>query len=109
MKSLNIRSGRNGVSDLEQEKEKPNFWKYLKGKLWIILAVNVFVLVYPLSNSLGNINDLSVRLSAYAGIILGNIIWIGIYYFHYRMKVKEYKKLLKEIKKKWNAYIVIKK
>lgn len=80
--------------------EKPNFWKYLKGKIWIILLVNFYIFFFQLPNSLVDVNDFSVRLGAYIGVILVNVVWIGIYYFHYKMKVKEYKKLLKEIKKK---------
>ena len=69
--------------------EKPNFWGYLKGKLWIILVVNAYVLFFVLPESLRGVNDFSLSLGAYMGVIFMNAIWIGIYYFHYRMKKKK--------------------
>ena len=76
--------------------KKPTFGKYLKGKLWIILSVNVFVLFFVLPKSLANIDDFSVRFGAYVGAILMNVVWIGTYYFPYKRKVNEYKKLIGE-------------
>ncbi len=69
--------------------EKPNFWKYLKDKLWIILVVNIYVLFFVLPKSLRDVNDFSINLGSYAGVIFMNAKWIGIYYFHYRMKKKK--------------------
>lgn len=73
--------------------EKPNFWGYLKCKLWIILVVNVYVLFFVFPESLGDVNDFSLSLGAYMSAILVNAVWIGIYYFHYKMKVRTLKKL----------------
>lgn len=73
--------------------EELNFWGYLKGKLWIILVVNIYVLFFVLPQSLRGVNDFSVSLGAYVGTILINAVWIGIYYFYYKMKVRTLKKL----------------
>jgi len=81
-------------------KENPTFWKYLRNKLWIILIVDAYFVFISFPKSLNGIEDNAVRLGAYFGLVIANILWIGVYYFLYRNKLKEYKKLLKETKSK---------